>query len=99
MEWIFYTAIVTAIAVVVTTATQHFCMYVRERNGLRSWRDARFEAWLHGTTTPQIRLSTPNRVEVVAKNVRCDCQHDAATATVHVVLSGDFDEYDVRSLL
>lgn len=99
MEWIFYTAIVAAIAVVVTTATQHFCMYVREHDGLRSWRDARFKAWLHETATPQIHLSSPKQVVVAAKNVRCDRQHDPVTATVHVIISGDFDEYDVRGLL
>ena len=99
MEWIFYTAIVTAIAVVVAIVTYHFCMYVREHNGLHSWRNARFEARLHKTDTPQIRFLSPDQVVVAAKNVRCDCQHDAIARTIHVVLSGDFDEYDVQNLL
>lgn len=99
MEWIFYTAIVMAIDIVVTMIAWHFCMYIREHDGLRSWRNARFEAWLHEAATPQIRLSTADRVLIAAKNVRCDCQRDSITGVVHVVLSGDFDEYDMRNML
>ena len=98
MEWTIYTTIVTVISVVVGLAIHHFSIYVIEHGGLRSWRNARFETRLHKTATPQMHLSAPEGV-VAAKNVHCAYQRNDAKGTVHVVIEGDFDEYDVRSLL
>ena len=74
--------------------------YSRRRG---SWNEYLFNGADHWRTnywaTPQIRFLSPDQVVVAAKNVRCDCQHDAIARTIHVVLSGDFDEYDVQNLL